>query len=442
MSRVCESIIQVLNPADCFTLAMDEEIRKEGMPGSLCGFALELETQPDIAKLSERIDHFCENFPTARASLRKIRRRFYWCERENQGSIFYLHEGCANPNGMEEFHEPIRQIMNRIEARERLNPLEFHLFQGSVQSILLMRWIHPFCDAVGAGLILRYLAEDSPVFEKASNNPPVSLLNEQLDRFNLWQKFKLLLKTKKLIEQIDRFQSILPVNNALPPQSLNFRIFPLSLEQSLQIAQASRQSVGLIGTSLYTIGCLMRAIDRMETRGAGEAYCIPYAFNLRKQKALGPLTGNQICALFAQAPVEIVPSRERLFRHLTDQYRTAIRTQMDYAFLPLMWVAQWLSLDRYGKKLRQSYRNGKERSSFWFSDIGQFDLTGKEIFGASISGVFHLVQVSTPPGLALLICVLQNRLSLTYNFVEPLFDHEWIGRLHEKVLTELLGDTQ
>ncbi|MCI0653877.1 MAG: hypothetical protein L0Y39_05305 [Methylococcaceae bacterium] len=439
MSWAGESIISVLNPADCFTLAMDEEIRKEGMPGSLCGFALELDNCPDIRKLSERIDHFCANFLGARASLRKIGRRFYWCKRENQKPIFYLHESCVNAKELDEFHEPIVQVMNRLEARDALNPLEFHLFQNSARTVLLIRWIHPFCDAVGAGLILRYLAFDRSPLENALNGPPVSLLNERLDRFSLPQKFNLLLKAKKLIEQIDSFQSILPHAGSLPPKSLNFRIFQLSLEQSRKISEASRKSAGLIGTSLYSIGCLMRAIDRMESRGSGEAYCIPYAFNLRKQKATSPVIGNHVCVLFAQAPVEIVQSRERLFRHLTDQYRVAISSQLDYAFLPLMWIAQWMSLEKYGKALRQSYRSGKERSSFWFSDIDHSDLDGQKIFGASISGVFHLVQVSTPPGLALLTCIYQNRLTLSYNFVEPLFDRAWIGRLHQEVLTELLG---
>ncbi|MCI0667507.1 MAG: hypothetical protein L0Y43_05585 [Methylococcaceae bacterium] len=441
MSRVSGSIIQALNPADYFTLAMDEEIRREGMPGSLCGFALELSGHPDIDRLNTRIDLFSSSFPSARTCLQKIGRRFYWCHREKRASILFLHRCSAGQDEQNEFHVKIQRVMNRIEARETVNPLEFHLFQGNTESVLLIRWIHPFCDAVGADLILKFLAADQPLPENACCNPQVSLLNQQLGRFSLWQKFKLLLKAKKLIEQIDRYHSILPSGCMIRPQRLNFSVFRLSRQHSRKIAQSSLQQVGLIGSSLYTIGCLMRAIERMESRSAGDAYCVPYAFNLRKQKALGPVTGNHVSALFAQAPVEIVRNRDRLFRYLTDQYRHSIREQLDYAFLPLMRAAQWLSLERYGKALRQSYRGGQERSSFWFSDTGRSDLAGQNIFGARISGLFHLAQVSTPPGLALLTGIFENRLSLTYNFVEPLFDSEWIGRLHQEVLAELLGDS-
>ncbi|MGH8559761.1 MAG: hypothetical protein ACRESZ_20370, partial [Methylococcales bacterium] len=411
-----------------------------GMPGSLCGVAVELDEPPDIHKLSERIGRFLRNFPTAGASLKKIGCRFYWCKRENSKDLFSLHECCGYPNEIDEFHERIQLIMNRFEARDQLSPLEFHLFQGNTGSLLLLRWIHPFCDAVGAGLILQYLVADSAPRDHVLNNPTVSLLNEQLGRFPVLKKVNLLLKAKGLIEQMDQMQSILPNGAEIPPRRLSFRIFTLGFEESRKITLASRQSVGLTGASLYSIGCLMRALDRMETRSAGEAYCIPYAFNLRKQNAPSPVTGNHLSVLFAQAPVDIVQSRERLFRHLTDQYRLAIHGQLDYAFLPMMWAAQWLSLERYGKALRQSYRCGTERSSFWFSDIGACPVAGKKIFGASISGIFHLAQVTTPPGLAILTGTFQNRLSLSYNFVEPMFNHEWIDRLHQEVMKELLGD--
>lgn len=439
MRQRSDTIIQALNPADYFTLAMDEEIRKEGLPGNLCGIALRLDVEPDLRKLSQRIDRFCANFPSARASLKRIGRRFCWCLREDPGNLLFLHGPSETQDQKDAFHAPILEVMNRPKAREAVNPLEFHLFQGDPDSILLIRWIHPFCDAVGAGLILRYLATDPASLENAFSNPRVSLVDQQLNRFNLWQKFKLLLKAKSLIEEIDQSRSILPNGAGLRPERLNFRNFDLTPEQSRKIAEMSRREVGLIGASLYPIGCLMRAIDRMETRTAGEAFCVPYAFNLRPQKALSPVTGNQVSALFARAPLEVVRNRERLFRHLTEQYQASIRGRLDYAFLPLMWLAQWLSLKRYGKALRQSYNGGHERSSFWFSDTGRSDLAGQKIFGASIRGLIPLTQVSTPPGLALLTGIFENRLSLTYNFVEPVLDSDWIGRLHREVLAELLG---
>ena len=58
-----EAILERLNPADSFTLAMDEEIRRDGLAGSYGCFALELSNIPDIAELERRITEFSQRFP-------------------------------------------------------------------------------------------------------------------------------------------------------------------------------------------------------------------------------------------------------------------------------------------------------------------------------------------------------------------------------------------
>ena len=221
---------------------------------------------------------------------------------------------------------------------------------------------------------------------------------------------------------------------------MNYAIKWLSEAQTGQVIKQARQHVGLTGTSLYYIGCLMRALEKMHPDSAGVAYCAPYAFNLRKQRALTPMTGNHLCALFAQAPRDVVQDRKKLFAHLKQQNAQVIRQQLDYAFLPLMWAGTWLSLAEYGKTLRLSYGSGKERSSFWFSDIGRLDIPADSFPGAEINGVFHVCQVTAPPGLAFLNCIYRNQLTLSYNFVEPVSNPGQIEKLHQLVLAELLGE--
>ncbi len=111
-------IIQPLNPADYFTLAMDDEIRRENMPGSLCGFALELDRHPDIDKLASRIDEFTHRFPLALASLQQHGKRFYWCTRQQPEPIFFQHH-CPETENDESFQRStINHILNLQEPRE------------------------------------------------------------------------------------------------------------------------------------------------------------------------------------------------------------------------------------------------------------------------------------------------------------------------------------
>lgn len=441
MSHNNPDILERLNPADCFTLAMDEEIRKDGMSGSYGCVALELSNKPDSQTLQLRIDEFAQRFPVTQASLQQRGQHFYWCKRDHPPQLFFQHT-CPEGESEQSFQEQkIDQIINHKQDRETIVPIEFHLITGVTKNIFISRWIHPYCDARGADLIIKYLSTDESTKRQQFGLPETKpLVYLQLDKYSWWQKIRLLYKGNRYINNLDKLQSIQVFNTELPPQHLSYRIQKLSKDQTLQVIAQAKKQVGLTGTSLYYIGCLMRALDKMDPQQEGEAYCTPYAFNLRKQRALSPMLGNHVCALFAQAPREIVNDRDKLFAHLKQQNTDVIRQQQDYAFLPLMWAGSWLSLKEYGKTLRLSYGSKKERSSFWFSDIGKLDIPAHSFPGAEIDAVFHICQVTTPPALAFLSCIHQNQLTLSYNFVEPNATKEQIKLLQQLVLTELLGE--
>ena len=443
MSIKKEDILEKLNPADSFTLAMDEEIRKDGLAGNYGCFALVLSNIPDISALQQRITGFSQRFPVAQASLQQIGKRFYWCKRIDPPPLFFQHHCPEGQNEADFQKQTIDNIINHKQTREISAPIEFHLLTGPTQHTFFIRWMHPFGDARGADLILKYLCTADDVQRQQFGLPETgSLVNVQLGKYRWWQKIGLLLKGKRYIDQLDRLESIQPFNSDLPPQRMNYTIKRLSEAQTEQVIKLARQHVGLTGTSLYYIGCLMRALEKMHPDNAGEAYCAPYAFNLRKQRALTPMTGNHVCALFAQVPRDAVQDRQKLFAHLKQQNAQVIRQQMDYAFLPLMWAGSWLSLAEYGKILRLSHGSGKERSSFWFSDVGRLDIPADSFPGAEIKAVFYACQVTTPPALAFLSCIYRNQLTLSYNFNEPVSNPEQIDKLHQLMLAELLGEAE
>jgi len=434
-----EDVIQMLNPSDCFTLAMDEEIRKENMPGSQCGFALELASSPDTKAIEDRIKEFSDRFPLVFASLQQRGKRFFWCKRAQQYPIFHLHQNSDVADQAEFHKQTVLGLLNHKEARETVRPLEFHLIQSADKNTFLMRWIHPFCDAKGADLILKYLCTDDANQRLRFDLPKLEpLVNLQLAKYKWWQKIVLFIKAKRHITQMDALQSIIHADTSKTPEQLNFNTYTLSSEQTQTINKLTRQQVGLTGASLYYVGCFMRALHKMNPEQEGEAYCAPYAFNLRRNKALSPLLGNHVAPLFAQAPKPILHDRTALLQHLKQQNANTIRKKLDYAFLPVMWAASWLSLEMHGEKLRTSMRTGTERSSFWFSDIGNVDLSNASFFSTEITKIYHLCQISSPPAIAFLSCQFNQQLTLSYNFIEPLFSKEWIDTLHTNMLEELL----
>ncbi len=435
-------ILEKLNIADSFTLAMDDEIRREGLPGSLCGFVLELNKTPDIETLQLRINDFGQQFPLAFASLQQRGKHFYWCKRETSPSLFHQHYCPENQTNNQFQQQIITQLINDKQDRESISAIEFHLIISKTAATFFTRWIHPFCDARGIDLILQYLCTKEPEQRKKFGLPKTKpLVNIQLDKYRWWQKISLLFKAKRYIARLDNLQSIQAFNIDKAPQQLNYTAQRLTEAQTEQVIKQTRKQVGLTGTSLYYIGCLMRALDKMNPTAEGDAYCVPYAFNLRKQRALSPITSNHVCALFAQAPRDIIRDREKLFPYLKKQNMDVIRQKLDYAFLPLMWAGTWLSLEEYGKVLRLS-SSSKERSSFWFSDIGSVDIQNNSFLDAEVKGIFHLCQVTTAPAFAFLSCIFQNQLTLSYNFVEPLINSEQIETLHQLIVAELLDENE
>ncbi len=435
------SVLERLNPADSFTLAMDDEIRRDGLAGSYGCFALELSNAPDVCELQRRIAEFGERFPVAQAGLRQIGRRFYWCKRDHPPALFLQHQCPADGDETEFQRATIARIVNEKLPRETTPPIEFHLLSGPTKHLFFTRWLHPFGDARGADLILKFLCTADATQRDRFGSPAVEpLVYAQLAKYRWWQKIGLLWKGKRYIDSLDKLESIQPFDCDNPPQRLNYSVYRLDQAQTERILARARKTVGLTGTSLYYIGCLMRALEQLRPGRPGDAYCVPYAFNLRKQRALTPITGNHVCALFAQAPRDIVGDRTQLFDYLKQQNAQVIRRQQDYAFLPLMWAGSWLSLSEYGKTLRLSYGSGKERSSFWFSDIGRLDIPPDSFPGATIDNVFHVCQMTTPPGLAFLTCIFQGRLTLSYNYAVPVADSSRIDRLHRLMVQELLED--
>ncbi|MCK4840941.1 MAG: hypothetical protein KAT04_03550, partial [Methylococcales bacterium] len=164
-------ILEKLNIADSFTLAMDDEIRREGLPGSLCGFVLELNKTPDIETLQLRINDFGQQFPLAFASLQQRGKHFYWCKRETSPSLFHQHYCPENQTNNQFQQQIITQLINDKQDRESISAIEFHLIISKTAATFFTRWIHPFCDARGIDLILQYLCTKEPEQRKKFGLP-------------------------------------------------------------------------------------------------------------------------------------------------------------------------------------------------------------------------------------------------------------------------------
>lgn len=420
------------NPADYFTYILDQEIRQAGMPGGYCGFVLELSTEPDLERLQTRLDLLVERFPVASARLERRGKRLAWIP---SGRRILLERLACPPEADtdESAQSLILDIFNRPDPPEAAMPLRLHWITRGSGGLLLLNWAHPLLDARGGKILLDFLNSDRP---EAFRESP-SLLLEKLAQWNGWKKFRLFLKAKRHNYQANRLDSCLPTRDESGPQTLRLAVRRYSLEESQRITQLAQKHMGAAGRSLYLIGGLLRAVELTGPPAAKAGYCVPYAFNLRRPNAPTPVFGNHVGCLFARATREQVRERTGLLRHLLAQYRETVAEELDYAYLPLMWLGQWLSPARYARLLRKQHSGG-ELSSLWFSDLGELRWGAPGFLGAPVQGMFHLCWMTLPPGLALLAGQCNGRLTLSYSYLSPALDEDWLRRVMARMDAELL----
>jgi hypothetical protein len=416
-----------LNTADHMTLMFDHEIRRSGLTGNFCAIVYELQGTPDVPLLEQRAERFIERFPEIDVRLKQHGRRYYWEANHEKGNIF-LHHGT---NSRESALGAIEEILNCPEEREAAAPVTFHLVESPSCSFFLIRWFHPICDAKGAELIIHHFLNDE---EEQQGEDAFAQLTS---KWSIWKKLGLMFRAKRQIDSLDRLSSSLPTASETKQGRLKFHAISFDANTTKVIMRRSMKEAGMTATALYFIGCLMRALTKTGCLEK-EGFCVPFAMNVRKRKALFPLVGNQVTFLFAQATMEQVGDRSMLFKTLREQYKQTIRDGLDHAMIPLMEAGTWLTLEKFGKIIRNSPKGG-ERSSFWFSYTGEPEPKQESVAGAAISAMFQISQVTAPPSLAMLVNQYNGILTFSFSYIADGIDRQWLDLLIENLSFELQG---
>ena len=436
-----------LNPADQFTLMMDHEIRKSGLAGNYCALILELDSVADAQLIADQCNRFSQSFPAATARLIQTGRHYAWQSNPDAKIPFHEHH-LEQLYDHDEFQDAaldvvglsayVTKILNQSSPSSQTAPIELHLITSTSTCQLVLRWFHPVCDAKGAELILHHLFQANDTDnQQTRNQQSQAAISQLMNKWSLWEKLKLVLKSKKNIKQLDKFSSILPVQSTADANQVKTKVMQFNHHDSERILTLARQYAGLSGITLYFIGCMIRALEQTGSKRSGDAYCVPYAMNLRKRKSLFPVFGNQVSFLFAQAQRELLVSRTDLFNHLREQNKLAIKHGLDRAMLPLMLAGSWLDLEKYAQLVRYSPK-GKERSSFWFSYTGSMDPQTRQIGDSNIVGMYQFCQLTSPPSLGLLVNNFDNKITLSYNYIDNQFDADWLLQLIDNMSSELL----
>lgn len=404
---------------------MDHEIRQSGLAGNFCALVYELDGSPDEAWFTERTEKFMHRFPEINVRLKQRGRRYIWEQSTDRADIFSLHP----TSGRDEALATIEAIINESSEPDQAIPVTFHLISSPQQAFFMMRWFHPICDAKGAELIVHHFLND---VEAEQGEDAFAQLTS---KWSIWKKISMMFRAKRHIDRMDRISSSLPSVSPGQSERLKFHVVSFDGETSKKIMARSMKEAGMMGTALYFIGCLMRALEKSGCEEK-DGFCVPYAMNIRKRKALFPIVGNQVTFLFAQAAMQQVRDRKLLFTALREQHKQVVRDGLDHALIPLMQAGSWLPLEKFGTIIRNTPK-GEERSSFWFSYTGEPDPKVEMIAGVDVKSTFQLSQVTAPPSLAMLVSQYNGIITLSFNYVAGRIDRQWLDQLISNLSDEL-----
>ncbi len=423
-----------LNPADQFTLMMDQEIRSSGMAGNNCGIVLELDGVIDEEDVKQKCQAFAKKFPRSVARLFQKGRHYYWKDSRQTALpvFFYKPDALQSPDF--DRHRKFLDIINTSVSLFDSAPVEIHVIIEAGQSFVMLRWFHPVCDAKGAELVLHH------IFNPGKELPDSGdlIIESMLKKWTLWEKIKYTWKAFSMIRSMEKHPSVLPLLSESADRKPGLRRIVLNREDSDKVMSLAIKNTGIAGISLYFIGCMMRAMELAGNDNEGQAYCVPYAVNYRRSRALVPVFGNQISFVFTRAEKQLVQARETLFPYLREQHKQTIKNRHDYAMLPLMQLASWLPLKRQGEIVRCT-PDGRERSSFWFSYTGNVDPEPEHLAGLPVTNMYHLCQVTSPPAMAVLVSKFQGKIVLSFNYIESQCDPDWIDSVVKIMTAELRG---
>ena len=130
-----------------------------------------------------------------------------------------------------------------------------------------------------------------------------------------------------------------------------------------------------------------------------------------------------------------------MFKHLLAQYQQTIREELDLAYLPLMWLGQWLSPGKICQVVAQTAQRRRIEFAVVFRHrrpvLGKKRLPGR-------AGHRHVASVldDSAAGTGLLAGQLDGRLTLSYSYLHPAIDEDWLNAVMERMDAELLESAE
>jgi hypothetical protein len=402
-----------LAAGDYFMHGQDRRMRRSGLPGNVCRVALELGPGLDTERLRQRVATSPVLDWLARLSIQRSLPMFppVWRAAAQPRAILHEHS-VQEVNG----HEP-GQLPQQVLERD------LHAGQGPVLALDLVRhadearhlvlsWNHALMDVRGAELVLRHLSADDGVQKSADLD---NLINPDQMKWSLsqwWRSISLARSSMKWLGTSGRepLFSLLPAGRPAGPCHGRSRLVLFTREETARIGGRCEHFNAGFRRSHFYLAASLRALHTVASaRGDREgAYLVPVPHDMRRRGSNGPIFSNHLSILFYRIETRQAANLSAIIEELSRQMMDQIRDRFPESCMAALDMFKPLPLDYYVHQLGKP--TAGKFASLCFSDSGESCAGMKDLLGAPIQAVTHLVPTWRPPGLTVLFWSFSGQL--------------------------------
>jgi acyl carrier protein len=433
-----------LTESDYFVLALDRQMRSNGLPGNICRLVLRLDGHLALKTLREAA-HNCPSVNWLAG--KRIKRRLpftvpSWFSALSNGELL-IAEHQANEPG------PCPVSIANSSVNHKLNPskeacIAFDLIQYPDRTTdLVLSWHHVLMGARGAELLLDLIS--NPEARTALLDNEFSQ-NQELQRApgsarqKLFRRLVFARQSRLFIDNIHRqpLATIVPESRRKCLDGHSYRSVYFSEPESRTIEANCEQQGGSFYKSLFVLAAVIRALHAIRAVQCknGGAYVVTVPQNMRKRGVAGPIFSNHLTFLFYRIEPENLESTKTLVACLKQQMTGQLRSKFPAAFSTLMGLFRRLPLSLYAKIVGGS--PVREWPHFYFSDMGECLQDVREFLGIPITGLYHLAPVAIPPGIAVICGRYRDQLNIVLTCVTGCLTEQEMALFENTIRAELL----
>lgn len=429
-----------LTGADCFVLALNRLMRRNGQNELFGQTQLLLDRPPDLEALQAAADRLAAGHPVLDAHIVRhpfsLHASWKWNNKTRSLPVrLWRESGVAAPaeaREIESLHAWSEAVMNEpLEKNGGLRNLRLDVvFCGDGRSALVFTWSHLLFDGRGAELLVDLLLRDG------KTSPP--------DVPPLPKKLRDRIETARPV--VERFFSLSrnqyrSLAGAVPgPGRLRYELVCLDETRSAAALERASAFANPLFHTAFFLACAARAHRRVfQARGREpDDYVMSIPVQTRRRGSGGAVFQNGVTMLFFHLRKSDLETLEGATRAAQTQFEDMTRLRLDRSFHQVLDLMRRLPSPLYMRFVGMQFQG--EITSFFHSFTGEFSVPLETVFGAKVVDARHVPSVSSPPGSGIFLGLFRGRLTATLSWRECAATAGEIDLMREQLLSDLLGE--